>query len=69
MFLPWEQPQQTVAQSPPQTRQQLFEEQVLQAFDFNLTAINLMAITIMQSYKIINKTTSFFSGELILVEN
>ena len=41
----------------------------MQAFDFNLTAINLMAITIMQSYKIINKTTSFFSGELILVEN
>ncbi|XP_070647079.1 odontogenic ameloblast-associated protein isoform X2 [Bos indicus] len=29
MFLPWEQPQQTVAQSPPQTREQLFEEQVM----------------------------------------
>uniref|UniRef100_A0A4W2EWW9 Odontogenic ameloblast-associated protein n=1 Tax=Bos indicus x Bos taurus TaxID=30522 RepID=A0A4W2EWW9_BOBOX len=28
MFLPWEQPQQTVAQSPPQTREQLFEEQM-----------------------------------------
>ncbi|KAB0341226.1 hypothetical protein FD754_018152 [Muntiacus muntjak] len=28
MFLPWEQPQQTVAQSPPQTRLQLFEEQM-----------------------------------------
>ncbi|XP_054941717.1 odontogenic ameloblast-associated protein isoform X2 [Physeter macrocephalus] len=30
MLLPWEQPQQTVAQSPPQTGQLLFEEQVLQ---------------------------------------
>ncbi|TKC34760.1 hypothetical protein EI555_012481, partial [Monodon monoceros] len=30
MLLPWDQPQQTVAQSPPQTGQLLFEEQVLQ---------------------------------------
>ena len=37
MLLPWEQAQQTAAQSPPQTGQQLFEEQVLQVFEFNLT--------------------------------
>uniref|UniRef100_A0A8C0HZY2 Odontogenic ameloblast-associated protein n=1 Tax=Balaenoptera musculus TaxID=9771 RepID=A0A8C0HZY2_BALMU len=37
VLLPWEQPQETVAQSPPQTGQLLFEEQVPQVFDFSLT--------------------------------
>uniref|UniRef100_A0A8D2KH49 Odontogenic ameloblast-associated protein n=1 Tax=Urocitellus parryii TaxID=9999 RepID=A0A8D2KH49_UROPR len=46
MLLPWEQPQQTVTQSPQQTGQQKFEEQVLRVFYLFLFFFNFIYLCI-----------------------